>query len=206
MMTKKEIETILNKLGIMNFSIDDMGYVSVEGDVEIIGFKLEEIPVKFHKIYGNFSVSGNRLITLKNCPDIIYGVANFSYNQLIDMKYCTPEITGSLLVNGNRLKTLRGCPEKIGACFSCEVNEDLKSIKYAPISTCVFDKGSGIPYEEVEIYTECIKRNLWEPTKTIKYNLSKLLKSDPDLVSNKWGLITKLKEMKTFNSLSNLNF
>ncbi len=47
------------------------GKVDVEGNVNMSGFGLTEIPVKFGEVSGCFDCSYNNLTTLKNCPDNI---------------------------------------------------------------------------------------------------------------------------------------
>lgn len=177
-MTRREIEFIVKQFGIVNFYIDDNGHVNVDGDVQFSGFLFEKLPIKFNVINGNFNMSGNSFKTLENCPNEITGTANFSYNKLEDLNYCTPIIKGSLIVNGNRLKTLKGAPDTIGQVFSCEVNNTLKSLQYAPTSANILLAATGIPEEQKYIYLECIKHGTWNNTKSVEKNLQILLQKE----------------------------
>lgn len=180
-MSKEEIEFIVKQFGIINYYINNDGYVNVNGDVQFSGFNLKKLPIKFNIINGNFNISGNSLETLENCPNKIIGNAIFSFNNLKDLNYCTPIIKGSLIVNGNRLKTLKGAPKKIGQVFSCELNKTLNSLEYAPISSNILTDGTSIPEVEKYIYLKCIKHGIWNNTNSVEQNLLDLLEKDQNV-------------------------
>lgn len=60
------------------------GKVDVDGNVNMSGFGLTEIPIKFGTVSGCFDCSDNNLTTLKNCPDYIKGDFNIEGNNLTD--------------------------------------------------------------------------------------------------------------------------
>ena len=201
-MDRSDIEKKLSELGVINFKIDDSGLVDIFGNVEIHGTSLEEFPFQFGTVYGNFLVSGNMLHSLKNSPLRITGNADFSFNFLTTLEHCTPLIGGYLNVSRNALETLKGCPGKINGTFSCELNYSLSSLRHAP-SCVIMANNTSIDREEQEIFEECVKRAIWMPSKTIRMNLSKLLKTDSSLLSRRWKMTSSLKSQIVFNTLIN---
>jgi hypothetical protein len=63
------------------------GKVDVSSSVIISWLSLTELPVKFGRVYGNFDCSGNKLTSLKNCPDYIGGSLNFTNNNLSSLDF-----------------------------------------------------------------------------------------------------------------------
>ena len=61
----------LDKVCFGGWKMNSNGEVDVDGDVIMTDLNMTEIPVKFGRVYGNFSCSNNNLTTLKNCPDYI---------------------------------------------------------------------------------------------------------------------------------------
>ena len=104
------IEEICNKYGIENYTINDDGTVDVDGDVIIWGCNLNEMPLKFNKVTGDFNCSENAQNNLKGSPRWVGG--NF-YSRF------------------NKLTTLEGCPEKVGVGFKCSANK-LTDLKFSP--------------------------------------------------------------------------
>lgn len=109
-MNRKDIEEKLALLGIENYSISADGLVNVEGTVDISFKELEEIPVSFGIVKGDFNCSNNRLISLKGAPMQV-GVSFFCHQ--------------------NRLTSLEGSPKTIGKAFVCSHNE-LTTLKGVP--------------------------------------------------------------------------
>ena len=95
-MCEEEIHKICDKLKIDNYTINPDGSIDVEGDVVILIF-INELPIKFNKVNGNFYCSYNNLSTLKNFPNevgeetFLYGNPLKSldgYNGDYDKLYC----------------------------------------------------------------------------------------------------------------------
>ncbi len=85
-MSEEEIHKICDKLKIDNYTINPDGSIDVNGDVVILIF-INELPIKFNKVSGNFYCSYNNLSTLKNFPN---------------------EVGGETFLYGNPLKSLDG--------------------------------------------------------------------------------------------------
>ena len=95
-MSEEEIHKICDKLKIDNYTINPDGSINIDGDVVILIF-INELPIKFNKVSGNFYCSYNNLSTLKNFPNevdeetFLYGNPLKSldgYNGDCDMLYC----------------------------------------------------------------------------------------------------------------------
>ena len=86
MMTEKEIHDICKKYNIKDYTINPDGSIDVEGEVVILIF-INELPIKFNKVSGDFYCSYNNLSTLKNFPN---------------------EVCGETFLYGNPLKSLDG--------------------------------------------------------------------------------------------------
>lgn len=105
-----EIDRLCKEYCISDYSIDDEGFINVEGNVTCAFHKLSKIPLKFGIVNGTFLAHCNNLITLENSPRIV---------------------TGSFYCDYNKLKSLVGGPEEVGKVFFCHNNE-LESLEGAP--------------------------------------------------------------------------
>jgi hypothetical protein len=83
-LTQEQIK-FLDTVCKYKWNLNKSGEVDVDGDVYINGMGLTEIPVKFGKVDGWVSCSGNNLTTLKNCPTYVgFGGIRFYSNNLTD--------------------------------------------------------------------------------------------------------------------------
>ena len=85
-MSEQEIHKICDEFKIDNYTINPDGSIDVEGDVVILIF-INEMPLRFNMVSGNFYCSYNNLSTLKNFPN---------------------EVGGETFLYGNPLKSLDG--------------------------------------------------------------------------------------------------
>ena len=112
---KAEIEAWCDKMGIENYTINSKGEIDVDGYVDLRSKSFKELPYKFGKVNGNFTLSYcKNLISLKNCPDKVSGY--------FGCKECTS------------LDSLKGCPKYIEQNFLCKnckrkfTEEEVKSL------------------------------------------------------------------------------
>jgi hypothetical protein len=165
---------VCEQLEIKNYTINENGFIDVDGDVIIVK-PMEKLPIKLGKVNGDFLFYSNPLSTLENCPDEVTGDfvcahsnltslkgapkkidGNFvcSYNQLTSLEHL-PEIGKSLLFSYNKITSLEGCPKVIGGDFSCKHNK-LASLKGCPdvvagTFDCSFNQLTSIDYCPKEI-------------------------------------------------------
>ena len=76
--------------------------VNVIGDVCIQSLGLEEIPITFGKVGGDFICASNNLTSLNGCPIKVGGYFDCSFNNI---------------------SSLKGCPRKVGQNFNCLRNK-----------------------------------------------------------------------------------
>ena len=108
-----EIESWCEEMGIENYTINSKGEIDVDGDVDLNNKYFEEIPYKFGRVNGYFSLTRNKnLISLKNCPNEVGGYFSCSVCPQLD--------------------SLEGCPKKVRSnfyCGSCKRNFTVEEVK-----------------------------------------------------------------------------
>jgi len=107
------------------------GTYSTGGDVDLSGFGLEYLPVKFKYVGGNFYCSDNKLTTLKGAPQEVGRGFDCSDNNLTTLEGAPQEVGGAFVCYGNKLITLEGAPQEVSYGFICD-NNQLTSLKGAP--------------------------------------------------------------------------
>jgi hypothetical protein len=109
----------------------------IEGNLDLDRLHLKELPEilsKVDKIDGYFSVSDNRISSLKNCPRIIGESVYFSYNEKLKNLVGGPEIVGKNYgVSGcKELISLQGIPKIIPGNLQISSNYKLIDFTYFP--------------------------------------------------------------------------
>ena len=98
-------------------------------DIRLIS--LLEVPIRFGKVYGDFSCRCNHLRDLKGAPEYVRNGFDCGENQLISLEGAPKYVGGSFYCNNNQLVSLEGAPEYVGRYFSCSDNQ-LISLEGAP--------------------------------------------------------------------------
>ncbi len=126
---------LLDSYGIKNYTINDNGFIDVDGDVELLyEYNLSDIvkrnggkiPFKFGRVTGNFSILGADLKSLEGCPYYVGGSFRCNDNKLKNLKGSPTEVGGIFFCDHNELESLEGMPLEIGGSFVCWSNEKLK--------------------------------------------------------------------------------
>ena len=118
---KVDIEAWCEEMEIENYIVNSQGEIDVEGDAWLNGRDFKELPYKFGKVNGYFSLAHNKNLTsLKNCPN---------------------EVSGSFDIDGcSQLSSLEGCPKKVGGYFWCRKCK-IKFTKKEVLSLCKASNG-----------------------------------------------------------------
>ena len=96
----ENIKSWCEEMGIENYTINSQGKIDVDGGVDLANKDFEELPYKFGKVTGFFTLMNNKNLTsLKNCPDY---VGNY-----FSCSDCT------------KLDLLEGCPKEVCKDFCC---------------------------------------------------------------------------------------
>ena len=97
---KADIEAWCEEMGIKKYTINSKCEIDVDGYVMLRQSDFKELPYKFGKVCGWFTLAHNKnIISLKNCPNETSGY--------FDVDGCT------------QLDSLEGCPEEVGSKFFC---------------------------------------------------------------------------------------
>ena len=129
-------------------------YVDVEGDCNIGGLGLVEIPVQFRVVTGNFHCDHNQLTSLEGAPVSVGGDFYCYSNQLTSLEGAPVSVGGIFYCHHNLLTSLRRGPRDVGGRFHCDHNQ-LTSLEGAPVSV-----GGGFycDHNSVEFTEADIKR------------------------------------------------
>jgi len=129
----EDIDSICEKYGIKNYTINSDGTVDVDGDVYLSRRKLTKLPLKFGKVSGYFDCRNNQLTTLEGCPQSVVGYFNCSGNQLTILEFCPQSVGGYFNCSANYLTTLEDSTQSVGGHFICSDN-DLITLEGSPQS------------------------------------------------------------------------
>jgi hypothetical protein len=134
--SKQEIERVLKEY----FHIPGTPTINPDGTVDIDGYcelktdkKVNQLPVKFGKVSGDFYCNGNRLTSLVGAPHSVGGYFWCDNNQLTSLIGAPQSVGGAFYCNNNQLTSLEGAPQSVGGYFSCTTNQ-LTSLVGAPQS------------------------------------------------------------------------
>jgi hypothetical protein len=127
---KRLLEEYFNITGPHTIKPD--GTVDIEGDCILkLAKKVNQLPVKFGKVSGNFNCSHTQLTSLVGSPQSV-GDGFYCYrNQLTSLVGAPQSVGGTFDCAVNRLTSLEGAPQSVGGNFSCSRNQ-LTSLVGAP--------------------------------------------------------------------------
>jgi hypothetical protein len=118
-----EIDSICQKYGIQNYTINHDGTVDVDGNVNLSKKGLTKLPLKFNKVSGHFYCHSNQLTSLEGCPQEV-GVNFYCYqNKLTSLEGGPKEVGSDFSCHSNQLTSLEGCPREVGGNFWCSINQ-----------------------------------------------------------------------------------
>lgn len=127
MRTEEEIRRICTENGIKDYSIESDGSVNVNGAIAMTYEDLEELPLDFGVVTGDFICHNNLLTTLKGSPHTVGGDFSCSHNQLTSLEGGPEYVGGSFACKDNNLYNLEGSPRTVDYGFECSEN-DLNSL------------------------------------------------------------------------------
>jgi hypothetical protein len=135
-----EDQTKVKRLLEKYFNIPGVPTINPDGTVDITGNcilkqdrKINQLPVKFGKVSGNFNCNDNQLTTLIRAPQSVNGAFSCRNNQLISLEGAPQAVGGSFYCGYNQLTSLIGAPQSVGGGFYCH-NNQLISLEGLPQS------------------------------------------------------------------------
>jgi len=129
--TKEDIDSICERYGIKNYTINEDGTIDVDGDVDLSGKNIDKLPLKFGKVTGHFFCSYNQLTSLEGSPSKVGGDFICYENKLTSLEGSPSEVGGGFYCSGNKLTSLEGSPKEVGGGFDCRYNQ-LTSLEGSP--------------------------------------------------------------------------
>ena len=132
-----DIDSICQKYGIENYTINEDGSIDVDGNVDLSFRNLSKLPLKFGRVSGDFYCDRNQLTTLEGCPKEVGGNFWCYNNNLTSLEGCSSDVIvgGYFDCCNNKLTTLEGCPREVGGEFYCSnnqltiINDELEFVK-----------------------------------------------------------------------------
>lgn len=127
---KTKIKKFLSDIGVKRYKINNDYTVDVIENVKI-RTPMDNLPIKFDYIMGNFDISDCGLTSLMGCPETIDGSFICTNNMLNDLSMGPIHVLRNYDVRQSGLYSLEGAPEKVGGDFDCSYN-NLVNLKGAP--------------------------------------------------------------------------
>lgn len=103
-----DIEYKLKLYSINYATVKDDGKIDVHGDVSLFYKKLDEIPLDFGNVRGNFTCASNNLKSLKGCPENVDGSFSCGNNKITNLEYFPKNIGENIVIDNNNVKSLVG--------------------------------------------------------------------------------------------------
>lgn len=137
-----EIETLLKKWDIRNYTIRPNGVVDVKGDVKISFLTdYQKLPIRFGTVTGKFFLCGINLslTTMEGCPEKCgeFELTRSPFKEFRDRGEIRSLVGGPKYVRGNyqigntAITTLQGGPRVVGGWFNCR-NTKITSLVGGP--------------------------------------------------------------------------
>jgi len=134
------VDEICEKYGIKDYTINDDNSIDVDGHVFLgtydlnadIGY-LDELPLNFNEVTGDFYCNEHVLTTLKGSPKWVGGSFYCNDNVLTSLEYSPVYVGESFHCGSNKLTDLKFSPESVGGGFYCNSNK-LTSLSGSPKS------------------------------------------------------------------------
>ena len=117
------ISLICKKYNIENYTVNDDGSIDVNGRVDLYGYQLTELPLRFNKVTGYFDCSNNKLTSLKGCPKWIGGYFSCGCNNLTSLEF-SPDYVGGYFSCGCNNLTDNYSDTEIGGGFYTTLGQD----------------------------------------------------------------------------------
>jgi hypothetical protein len=117
------ISLICKKYNIENYTVNDDGSIDVDGNVDLLWYRLTELPLNFNRVTGYFNCSRNKLTSLKGSPRWVGGYFYCSHNQLTSLEFSPDYVGGYFSCYNNYLTSLEFSPDYVGGWFGCGMNK-----------------------------------------------------------------------------------
>lgn len=170
---KKEIIEWLEKHSLVNYKVDDDLTIHVNSNVILDNLDITELPYKFGRVRGEFSVFDTPLTSLKNSPTLVEKDFNCSNTQITSLEHLTAHVKGSIYCTTPTLKTITSREFKYEGCFfHCADKEEFFLPELAELYEFHpdFNFSVEIDYDDLQMY---LSKYYLESSLTVKANKKK---------------------------------
>lgn len=156
-----KIEEWLIKHNIDNFTIREDKSVDVYCDVDLGFSNLSEVPVKFNKVDGKFSIYYNNITNLSFAPEEVEGYVDLSFNPVVNFIGVPKKIYGELRIsiNENTNFSLEGIDNSINEGIKVRYSE----IFYGKLLRMIVNYTSNNGIKKCITLLESIQKGTYEP-------------------------------------------
>ena len=145
----EDIDSICQKFGIENYTINSDGSIDVGGDVDLIDKGLTKLPLKFRNVSGDFICHSNELTSLEGAPQSVGGGFYCYYNELTSLEGAPQSVGDDFDCSSNKLTSLEGAPQSVGGdYFDCS-NNQLTTLEGSPQSVTGYFNCDHNPVESI---------------------------------------------------------
>lgn len=100
----ENIEEVLNKYDVKNYTINKDGSVNLTGDVSFFNKGIDKIPFEIKSTTGIIDFSYNNLTSLEGCPEVAHSIF-FARNKIKEID-CVPMESKLLSLSNNEIENL----------------------------------------------------------------------------------------------------
>ena len=122
--TMETIHDICNRYNITNYTINEDGSIDVNGNVNLIGYGLTELPLRFNRVGGFFRCSNNQLTSLKGGPRWIGDDFYCRYNDLTSLEFSPDYVGCDFDCSNNNQLTDNYCDSEIIGNFYTKLKQN----------------------------------------------------------------------------------
>ena len=140
-----EIERLLQKYKIKNYTVRKDGLVDVEGDIALGFYLFDKLPIKFDRVKGNFDLQFSKLETLEGSPQWVGEWFSCAFcREIFSLQYSPIYVNGFFNCNGCwNLESLDYLPKQINGILYLgdipKVKDVLKIFKTKGITEIIHD-------------------------------------------------------------------
>jgi len=117
-----KIEELCKRYNIRDYHINTDGSIDVYQGVSLSNRNLQEIPIKFRQVDGDFNCWGVGLKTLIGCPERVNGDFDCEKNRLTNLENCPKYVYANFYCRWNNITTFEGGPKLVEGKFLCGYN------------------------------------------------------------------------------------
>ena len=198
--SEKDIRGWLAGFDIRNFEITSDLIVNVNENVDLEARRLLELPFQFGVIKGDFTISYNKLTSLKGSPFKVTEYFRCNGNPLLSLEYAPREVY-DFDCSRCGLRTLVHGPEKVWGAYQCD-NNQLTNLEGLPEHMSGPLNASSNQLESITGLSDSILHNLYLNDNPLKINEIRRLKDFHIGMYVRFTLEKEASELEEYSGLT----